>query len=445
MWAISPAYPDAVALQTSPENPAPLHVINGAISTWVARLGAVWVEGQVTQINARPGMTQVFVGVRDVKANLSAQMVTSPEALAKLTPALTEGDRIVMRVKAEFWANRGQLVLRASEVRAVGLGDLLARIERLKQALTAEGLFAANRKQSLPFLPRRVGLICGRDSAAEHDVVTNARRRWPSLQFELRTVAVQGPSAAAEVTAALAQLCDVPDVDVIVIARGGGNAEDLLPFSDEALIRAVAACRVPVVSAIGHEQDSPLLDFVADVRASTPTDAARRVVPDVNEQRELIATSQLRTLRAISTLIDTEGHRLARLAAHPGLQDPMYIVDQQRELVTSNRIRFNKSLAHLLQLASTGTKNLSTQLRAFSPAATLERGYAIVFDEDAQIVRDPAQVGPGDRLRIRLADGDVPAIVTDPQIVAAPNDPLKRPKTHDPHADQQPPNTEGSS
>lgn len=414
-------------------------MINGAISTWVARLGAVWVEAQVTQINARPGMTQVFVGVRDVKANLSAQMVTSPEALMKLTPALTEGDRIVMRVKAEFWANRGQLVLRASEVRAVGLGDLLARIERLKQELTAEGLFAANRKQPLPFLPRRVGLICGRDSAAEHDVVTNARHRWPSLDFELRPVAVQGSTAAAEVTAALAQLCELPDIDVIVITRGGGNAEDLLPFSDEALIRAVAACSIPVVSAIGHEQDSPLLDFVADVRASTPTDAARRIVPDVNEQRELIATNQLRTMRAITTMLDTQGHRIARLAAHPGLQDPMYIVDQQRELVTSNRIRFNKSLAHQLQLASTGTKNLRTQLRAFSPAATLERGYAIVFDEAEQIVRDPARVGPGDRLRIRLADGDVPAIATDPQVVAAPQAvpaATDTPKPATPHDDE---------
>jgi exodeoxyribonuclease VII large subunit len=408
-----------VALQTSPENPAPLHVINGAISSWVAQLGAVWVEGQVTQINARPGMTQVFVGVRDVKANLSAQMVTSPEALAQLTPALAEGDRIVMRVKAEFWANRGQLVLRASEVRAVGLGDLLARIERLKQSLTAEGLFAIDRKQALPFLPRRVGLICGRDSAAEHDVVTNARHRWPSLQFELRAVAVQGSNAAAEITAALEHLSGLPEIDVIVVTRGGGNAEDLLAFSDESLVRAVAACAIPVVSAIGHEQDTPLLDFVADVRASTPTDAARRIVPDVNEQRDILATRQLRTLRAISALLDSQTHRLARLAAHPGLQDPMYIVGQQRDILAVNRVRFNTSLAHQLQLASTGTKNLHTQLRAFSPAATLDRGYAIVFDEAEGIIRAPAQVAPGDRLQIRLADGDIPAIVTDPQGVTA--------------------------
>ncbi len=229
-------YPVQVALQTSPENPAPLHVVNSAIGAWVAKLGVVWVEGQVTQVSARPGMTQVFVGVRDVERNLSAQMVTSPEAIAGLTPALASGDRIVMRVKPEYWVNRGQLVLRASEVRAVGLGDLLARIERLKAQLLAEGLFHPKRKRELPFLPRTVGLICGRDSAAEHDVVTNARRRWPTLRFDIRAVAVQGTNAAGEVRAALSSLAATAEVDVIIIARGGGSTEDLLAFSDESLI-----------------------------------------------------------------------------------------------------------------------------------------------------------------------------------------------------------------
>ena len=198
--------------------------------------------------------------------------------------SIREGAHVVVHAKAQIWAGRGSLSFAADQIRQVGVGELLAQLEHLRRVLTAEGLFAADRKRPLPFLPRRVGVVCGRASAAEHDVVENARRRWPAVQFRLLEVAVQGTNAVPEVTGALAALDQDPEVDVIVVTRGGGSLEDLLPFSTEALIRAVAACRTPVVSAIGHESDVPLLDLVADVRASTPTDAAKRVVPDVVEE-----------------------------------------------------------------------------------------------------------------------------------------------------------------
>ncbi|MEI8084000.1 MAG: exodeoxyribonuclease VII large subunit, partial [Actinomycetes bacterium] len=249
-----------MTLETSQENPAPLHVINESVAAWIARLGAVWVEGQITGINRRNGASQVYIQLRDIEKNVSVTVVTSPGVINAVEPALADGARIVLHAKPEFWTNRGTFALRARVIAAVGLGDLLARVERLKAQLGAEGLFHESRKRKLPFLPRRIGLICGRDSAAERDVVENTIRRWPAAQFVIREVAVQGTTAASAVTAALTELEAIADVDVIVITRGGGSAEDLLPFSDEQLVRTAAACTTPLVSAIGHEQDAPLLD-----------------------------------------------------------------------------------------------------------------------------------------------------------------------------------------
>lgn len=405
-----------MALESSPENPAPLRVVSAAIAGWVAKLGAVWVEGQVTQVNARTGMSQAFINLRDIEHNLSAQVVTSPTTLAALGADLNEGDRVVLLVKPEFWANRGQLVLRASVIRQVGLGDLLARVERLKAQLAKEGLFHPDRKQQLPFLPRVVGLICGRDSAAERDVIENATRRWPSIRFELREVAVQGNTAASAVTEALRELDAKPDVDVIIVTRGGGNAEDLLPFSDEELIRTVAACQTPVVSAIGHEQDAPLLDFVADVRASTPTDAARLVVPDLDEQYDCIEALHTRLGRAITNRLDAEAHRLHRLAAHPGLTDPSQLIKQEADQVDVCRLRAAKSLAHTLQLATSSLDNLRGHLRAYSPQATLDRGYSIVLDSERRLVRSRRDAVPGETITVKVSDGEFESIVADGRI-----------------------------
>ncbi len=342
----------AVSLETSPEKPASLHSINSKIAEWIKRLGEVWVEGQITQINARTGAGQAYLGLRDLEKNASAQVVTTSATIAGLNPSLSEGDRVVLLIKPEYWINSGRLQLRAREIRAVGLGDLLARVERLKQELSNEGLFARERKKPLPFLPKRIGLICGRDSAAERDVIENAVRRWPGIEFELRQVAVQGQTAATAVTEALQELDAMPEVDVIVITRGGGSVEDLLPFSDEQLVRAVASAKTPIVSAIGHEQDAPLLDYVADVRASTPTDAAMRIVPDLEEQFELVRGLRDRSLRAVSGRLDREQSQIQRWAAHPGLADPSALIAAELQQIKDSRIRFAKSLAHHLQLAS---------------------------------------------------------------------------------------------
>ncbi|MBO0892025.1 MAG: exodeoxyribonuclease VII large subunit, partial [Acidothermales bacterium] len=275
-------------LETSPERPVPVRTAAQLIAQWVGRLGRVWVDGQVTEVSRRQGAATVFLTLRDPVAQVSLRVTCPRQVFDGVRPPLVDGARVVVHGKPEMYVARGQLSLATTDIRPVGVGELLARLERLRQILASEGLFAAERKRRPPFLPGRIGLVCGRDSAAERDVRENARRRWPAVRFRVEQVAVQGPYAATDVADAVARLDNDPEVDVIVVARGGGSLEDLLPFSDEGLLRAVATCRTPVVSAVGHEQDTPLLDLVADVRASTPTDAAKRVVPDVGEETALV-------------------------------------------------------------------------------------------------------------------------------------------------------------
>ena len=311
-----------VALQTSAEKPAPVRVISQAIGGWIGRLGAVWVEGQVTQLTRRSGTQTAFLTLRDPAADLSLQVTCPHQVLEQVQPPIVEGARVVVHAKPAWYYARGTLSLAADEIRPIGLGELLARIERLRGVLAAEGLFAPERKRQLPFLPRVVGLVCGRGSAAEHDVLQNARRRWPAIQFRVLEVAVQGPSAVLQVVDAVRTLDRDAEVDVIVLARGGGSVEDLLPFSDETLVRAVASARTPVVSAIGHEGDAPLVDFVADVRASTPTDAAKRIVPDADEEIERVRRAHERLRAALRYRLDRDQAALAAMiAAGPGGPD----------------------------------------------------------------------------------------------------------------------------
>ncbi|MBX6768845.1 MAG: exodeoxyribonuclease VII large subunit, partial [Actinomadura rubrobrunea] len=293
------------------------------------------------------------------------------------------------------------------------VGELLARLERLKRVLAAEGLFRPERKRPLPFLPRKVGLICGRDSDAEHDVLRNARRRWPAVAFQVENVAVQGSYAVGEVMDALRRLDADAEIDVIVIARGGGSMEDLLPFSDEALVRAVAACRTPVVSAIGHEQDTPLLDLVADVRASTPTDAAKKVVPDVREQLQYVRQLRDRGRRCLAGAVERELAWLKAMRSRPALADPIREIERQDERVLALRDRARRGLAAALDRAGDELTHTRARLVALSPAATLRRGYAIVQREDGSVVREAAAVAAGERLLVRLADGRVPVTVSD--------------------------------
>ncbi|MGW5667399.1 exodeoxyribonuclease VII large subunit [Micromonospora sp. NPDC003776] len=397
--------------RSTSEEPWPVRVVSQKISAWIARLGWVWVDGQVAQISRRPGATTVFLTLRDPSADLSLTVTTNRDVLDTGAPELREGARVVLHAKPEFYAARGTLSLRADEIRQVGLGELLARLEKLKKLLAAEGLFDRSRKRRPPFLPGRIGLITGRASAAERDVLTNARRRWPAVEFRTVNVAVQGPSAVPQIVDALKVLDADPAIDVIVIARGGGSIEDLLPFSDEALCRAVFACRTPVVSAIGHETDAPLLDYVADVRASTPTDAAKRIVPDLGDEVRLIGQARSRLERAVRNLVDRESHRLDLLRSRPVLARPQVMVDQRATEVTALRDRAGRCLDHRLGAAGDDLRHTLARLRALSPAATLDRGYAIVQRADGHVVRAAAEVAKGDPLRVRLAEGELAATV----------------------------------
>ena len=400
--------------KSSPEQPWPVRVVSQKLGAWIGKLGWVWVDGQLAQISCRPGTQVVFLTLRDPSADLSLTVTTNRDVLDLGAPNLTEGARVVLHAKPEFFPARGTLSLRADEIRQVGLGELLARIERLKKLLGAEGLFDPRRKRRPPFLPNRVGLVTGRASAAERDVLTNARRRWPAVGFRVINVAVQGPTAVPQMLDALAVLDRDPEVDVIVLARGGGSVEDLLPFSDEALCRAVFACRTPVISAIGHETDAPLVDYVADLRASTPTDAARRVVPDLAEERQRLGQARARLNRSIGGLLDREQHRLDLLRSRPVLARPEVMVDGRADDLAALRDRARRSLAHRLKAGEEELTHTLARLRALSPAATLQRGYAIAQLADATVLRDPAQAAAGDRIRLRLAGGDLPVTVTTP-------------------------------
>ena len=369
---------------------------------WVGRLGRVWVEGQIAEL-AKRGST-AFLTLRDPVAAVSVRVICARTVLEAADPPPAEGARVVVWAKPDLNTARGSFSLAAIEIRAVGIGELLARLDRLRRSLAAEGLFAAERKRPLPFLPTTIGLICGRDSAAQRDVQRNAVRRWPAVRFQVEQVAVQGPYAVAEVTESLRRLDADPAVQVIIIARGGGSIEDLLPFSDETLVRSVAACQTPVVSAIGHEQDVPLLDLVADVRASTPTDAARRVVPDVAEQLALVAQFRARARRALSGRLDRELSWLTDMRSRPALADPVREIDRRQELLTALTERARRGFAAGLDRAADDVSHVRGRLHALSPAATLRRGYAIVQRQDGRVVRRAADVLAGESLMVRFAD-----------------------------------------
>jgi exodeoxyribonuclease VII large subunit len=403
----------ATAAETSPEHPWPVRLLTSKITEYVARMPPVWIEGQVVELKRRPGQTLCFLTLRDTDVDMSLPVTAGARLVDALPGGLVHGARVVVRAKPEFWPKRGTLQLSAGEIRPVGVGELLARIEHLKRLLASEGLFAADRKRTLPFLPRTVGLVCGRASAAERDVVVTARHRWPGVRFAVRPVAVQGPDAVPQVSAAVAELDADPDVDVIVVARGGGSLEDLLPFSNETLLRAVAACRTPVVSAIGHEVDSPLLDLVADVRASTPTDAGRRVVPAVAEELSGLAHVRGRLRRAVRHRLDGEAERLATLRSRPVLADPLSGLVQRQADVHAALDRGRRALGVRLDRAGDEVRHLAGAVRTLSPASTLQRGYAVVQRADGAVVRSPADVATGDRLRLRLAEGEVAAEVVD--------------------------------
>ncbi len=402
-----------MALQTSPESPAPVRQIANAISGWIDRLGAVWVEGQIAQLSRRQGMNTVFMTLRDAVADISVTVTCSRQVFDSLNPPVVEGASVVIFARPSYYANRGTLSLYATDIRMVGLGELLARLERRRQLLAAEGLFARELKRPLPFLPGTVGLVTGSQSAAERDVLENARRRWPAVQFRVIHTAVQGTNAAREVIEALDTLDRDPGVDVIVIARGGGAVEDLLPFSDEGLIRAVHKARTPVVSAIGHEPDSPLLDLVADVRASTPTDAAKLVVPDVAEEIERITRMRDRGRSVMTTWLAQQLHNLESVRARPSLADPSSGLRERANEVDELCARARRCLHHQLDRAHNDLTHQLARVRSLSPLATLERGYAVLQDRDGHVVTTTDQAKPDQDLQVRVKDGRIHVVVTE--------------------------------
>lgn len=399
-------------LESSPEQPLPVRTVARALADWIGRLGRVWVEGQVTEVSRRGGATRCFFVLRDTAAQMSLQISSDRRLVDELSPPLAEGARVVVWVKPEYYAARGSLTLTAYDIRPVGVGALLARIEALRATLAAEGLFAAERKKPLPFLPRTVGLVTGRGSAAERDVVENARRRWSAVDFRIENVPVQGAYAVTEVIEALQRLDKDPDVDVIVIARGGGSVEDLLPFSDESLVRAVAAAHTPVVTAVGHETDTPLVDHAADRRASTPTDAAKMVVPDVTEELTRLRALRDRSRRAVLGRLDAEMHRLDGLRSRPALADPIGTLQVWNDAVAAHRERARRAALACVAEAGHEVGRLSARVTALSPEATLQRGYAVVQREDGTVVCNAEDVSAGDALSARVATGRIPLTVS---------------------------------
>ena len=393
--------------ETSSESPAPVRVVSEAIKDYVVRLGPIWIEGEISELNERSGM-MAFMRLRDTSVDMSISVMCHKSVIATVKP-LPDNARVVLYAKPSWYTKNGSLSFSAREIRQVGVGELLARLEALKNQLAGEGLFNSDRKVALPLLPQVIGLICGRNTDAEKDVVENAKRRWPSVQFEIREVTVQGAAAVSEVSEALRELEANKNVEVIIITRGGGSFEDLLPFSDEGLVRLAASCTTPIVSAIGHEKDSPLLDLVADYRASTPTDAAKRVVPDISEEIAMIEAMRDRARRTLVNRLDLEMTRITNFKNRPVMKDPHVLITTRAEIIAGLRDRSNRSFGSSLKLAKEELKQIKARVRALSPQSTLDRGYSVVQLADGQIVTDPKKVKAGDELRLRLAKGETKA------------------------------------
>lgn len=401
----------ATARETTAESPWPVRTLSLKISDYIDKMSGLWVEGQIVQLNRRPGMKTVFLTLRDTDVDMSLSVSIPGAALDAMPSPPTQGTRVVVQAKPTFWTKRGTLQLEARQMRHVGVGELLARIEHLKQLMASEGLFDPSRRKPLPFLPRRIGLITGRKTAAERDIVVNTRRRWPGANFEIRQVAVQGPDTVPSVTKALAELDAIRDVDVIVIARGGGSFEDLLPFSNEALVRAVSAARTPIVSAIGHETDSPLLDYVADLRASTPTHAASSIVPDHADEVRGLLTVVRRGRGSLSKRIDQQRERIHALLTRPVMANRSAIINTHRADIDQTARRGNVAITRLVDREHDRLQALARHLRAVSPQQTLERGYAVVRNSDGHVIRSASEVAVGDALSVLTAQGDFAAQV----------------------------------
>jgi exodeoxyribonuclease VII large subunit len=389
------------------ETPWPVSLLATKVKQYIDRLGTAWVEGELTQWNVRGG--NVYGKLKDLELDVTISINVWSSVMSRLGTEFKQGDRVIAAVKPDYWVKGGTLSMQVYDLRHVGLGDLLERLERLRRHLAGEGLFDQSRKKPLPFLPHLIGLVTGKDSDAEKDVKKNALLRWPNVQFRTVYAAVQGERSAAEVTAAITRLDADPEVDVIIVARGGGDFQNLLPFSDEALVRAAAAARTPIVSAIGHENDHPLLDDVADLRASTPTDAAKRVVPDVSDEFVRVQQARTRMQSRVTSLLNHEIDRLAQLRSRPALSTTSWIIDTRAEEITRYVARGTELAERAVERAETSVRELAARLRALSPQSTLDRGYAIV-QASSHVVKSTDAAPDGTALVITLAEGALDAV-----------------------------------
>lgn len=395
--------PASALVPSTREEPWPVALMSQKLRDWIDRLGMVWIEGELTQWQVRGG--NVYGKLKDLREDATVSLSVWNSVLSKLSGDFKQGDRVVALVKANFWVKGGSLTVQVHDLRHVGVGDLLERLERLRQQLRSEGLFGGSRKRALPFLPHRIGLITGKNSDAEQDVLRNATLRWPGVQFRVHYSAVQGDKAPAEVVAGIEALDRDPEVDVIIIARGGGDFQHLLTFSDERVVRAAAAAQTPIISAIGHEADRPLLDEVADLRASTPTDAAKRVVPDVGEELARIDQARSRMSTRLGQLVSHEVDRIAQLRGRPVLARPDRLIDERAEELGRWISRGTELAERTVRDAGSAVAELHARLTALSPQATLERGYAIAQLPDGQILQKPDQAPEGTLIRLSLAGG----------------------------------------
>jgi exodeoxyribonuclease VII large subunit len=392
---------------TSEQTPWSVANFTNTLKEWITRLGNVWVEGQISQISPKK---DVFFGeLRDLVADKGFSIHSRrPEVLAAVSE-LTAGDRVVALVHPDFWERSGKTSMDVLAIRKVGLGELLERIERLRQQLIKEGLTLPERKQPLPFLPHLIGLITGANSDAEKDVLENTRKRWPQVQFKIQHTPVQGDKAAPEIIKAIELLDADPEVDLIVLARGGGSFQDLLVFSDEKVVRAVANCKTPIVSAIGHENDRPLTDEVADLRASTPTDAAKLIVPDVVEERKKITQSLERISLRVVGFVQNQIELIAGIRSRPILANPFTLVDERSLQISQLETSLTSQIRNQLEKLQLLVTGLRGQVRALSPKLTLDRGYAVVRDNNGHVLTEPKQAKSGQTLRITLSGGDLGA------------------------------------
>jgi exodeoxyribonuclease VII large subunit len=392
---------------SSEQTPWSVANFTNTLKDWITRLGNVWVEGQISQISPKK---DVFFGeLRDLVADKGFSIHSRrPDVLAAVSE-LSAGDRVVALVHPDFWERSGKTSMDVLAIRKVGLGELLERIERLRQQLIKEGLTLAERKQPLPFLPNLIGLITGANSDAEKDVLQNAKARWPEVRFKIKHTPVQGDKAAPEIIKAIELLDADPEVDVIVLARGGGSFQDLLVFSDEKVVRAVANCKTPIVSAIGHENDRPLTDEVADVRASTPTDAAKLIVPDVIEERKKISQALERIGLRVVSFVQNQIELILGIRTRPILANPFTLVDERSLQISQLEQSLSSQMNNTLEKQQLLITGLRGAVRALSPQLTLDRGYAVVRDLNGQVLTEPRQAKTGQKLKITLSGGDLGA------------------------------------